>query len=1088
MSATVYRSRVSLLQALLLAALFLAPGPVFAQSSHHRNRANDLPVRQPDPDSKTFLVPWILLPSGPVSPTRANTIDDRSGSLGLATISSAHRAGAQPATARHGSGGAQSTDNWIGGKGNWSVSTNWSAGLPVSTSDVTITNLGSAVTEDISATISTLTVGSGDSLVTNNNIDLTIDGATITNSGAMVLNSIGNTTELVIGGTTTTLSGGGTLALSNSTANFILGNGTSTLVNANNTILGAGNIGDNNLTLNNQGTIMASGSAGLTVNPLGTQTASSPGLTNTGTLESSAGSTLALVDGLVQNSSGAATGTIQTDNGVVQITTSTVNGGTVAVNGGSLQLSSSTVTPSGTAAMTGVSSLFLNNNSTLNAAVSNSGTGVIETSTGGFFANTISGNVTNPAGGQIVVGNNTGLVLSGSTVTNTGTIELNSIGNTTELEFGGTTTTLTGGGTVTLSNTTANFIFGTGASTLVNANNTILGSGNLGDNNLTLNNQGTIMASGSAGLTVNPLGTQTASSPGLTNTGTLESSLGSTLALVDGLVQNSSGATNGTIQTNNGVLQITTSTVNGGTIAVNGGSLQLSSSTVSPAGTVAMTGVSSLFVDNNSALNAAVSNSGTGVIETSTGGFFANTISGNVTNPAGGQVIVGNNTGLVLSGSTVTNTGSIELNSIGNNTDLEFGGTTTTLSGGGTVTLSNTTANFIFGTGASTLVNANNTILGSGNLGDNNLTLNNQGTIMASGSAGLTVNPLGTQTANSPGLTNTGTLESSLGSTLALVDGLVQNSSGATNGTIQTNNGVVQIITSTVNSGTIAVNGGSLQLSSSTVTPAGTVAMTGVSSLFLNNNSTLNAAVSNSVNGLIETSTGGFFANTISGNVTNPAGGQVIVGNNTGLVLSGSTVTNTGSIELASIGNTTELEFGGTTTTLSGGRDGNTFEYHGQLYPWKQHQHAGECEQHDSGSREPWEQRPDPEQSGDDHGQRQRRADGESARDADGQFARAYQHGHAGVESGEHAGAGGRPGSELVGRDERDHPDQQGRAADHHLHGERRDNRREWRVAAIEQQYGGSCRDSRDDGCVIAVREQQQYAERGGVKQRERVD
>ena len=260
-----------------------------------------------------LFCPGLLARPAALKSTRVNLLDDRSASFGLPTISSAHRAGAPPATARYGSGGAQSTDNWIGGKGNWSVSTNWSAGLPVSTSDVTITNLGSAVTEDISATVNTLTVGSGDSLVTNNNVDLTIDGATITNSGAIVLNSIGNTTELVIAGTTTTLSGGGTLALSIGSANFILGNGTSTPVNANNTILGAGNIGDNNLTLNNEGTIMASGSAGLTVNPLGTQTASSPGLTNTGALESSLGSTLALVDGSVQNSSGATNGTIQTN-------------------------------------------------------------------------------------------------------------------------------------------------------------------------------------------------------------------------------------------------------------------------------------------------------------------------------------------------------------------------------------------------------------------------------------------------------------------------------------------------------------------------------------------------------------------------------------------------------------------------------------------------------------------------------------------------------------------------------------------------------------------------------------------------------
>ena len=83
------------------------------------------------------------------------------------------------------------------------------------------------------------------------------------------------------------------------------------------------------------------------------------------------------------------------------------------------------------------------------------------------------------------------------------------------------------------------------------------------------------------------------------------------LALEEHLVQNLPGATNGTIQTNNGILQISTSTVNGGAVAVNGGSLQLSSSTVTPAGAVSMTGVSSLFVNNNSVLNAAVTNSGT---------------------------------------------------------------------------------------------------------------------------------------------------------------------------------------------------------------------------------------------------------------------------------------------------------------------------------------------------------------------------------------------------------------------------------------------------------------------------------------------
>ncbi|HEV3279771.1 MAG TPA: PEP-CTERM sorting domain-containing protein [Terriglobia bacterium] len=747
MSAMLKGSSSRLAQAMLITVLFLAPGIVSAQGNRKWIGAEALSIARPDPDILLGL-PWNMTRPGAFTFTQANAINDRSGSLHLWTAS---RASAAPALESLNSAGLvpSTTDNWIGGIGEWSVSTNWSAGLPTSTSNVTITNAGSKVTQNTTSSINTLTISSGNSLSTSNDIDLTIGGGTISNAGVMVLASTGNLTELEVTATTTTLTGGGTIFLSNDSQNYILGNGSSALVNANNTIFGSGNIGDGNLTLNNQGTITAAGSAGLIIAP------SAAGMTNTGLLESGPGSTLVLSDGQFANSSGSSNGTIQTNGGVVAVNSSTVTGGTVAVNAGSLQLNASTVSPGSTVTLTGVASLFLNANSTLGGAVTNSGTGVIETSTNGYYGNTISGNVTNPAGGQVIVGNDTGLVLGGGTVTNTGAIEMNSIGNITQLQFSGTTT-LTGGGTVTLSNTTANEILGNsgGTSVLTNANNTILGAGDIGESNLTIINQGTIMASGSAGLTINP------GSGGMTNTGTVESSLGSVLVLSAGTFTNSAGSSNGTIQTNGGVMAVNSSTVTGGTVAVNAGSLQLNASTVSPGSTVTLTGVASLFLNANSTLGGAVTNSGTGVIETSTDGYYGNTISGNVTNPAGGQVIVGNDTGLVLSGSTVTNSGSMALNSIGNTTQLEFGATAATLTGGGLITLTNTSANLMVGTGTNTLTNVNNTISGAGTI--KSMGIVNQGTILANESTPLIILP------DSSGLNNQGTLSVALGSVMEI--------------------------------------------------------------------------------------------------------------------------------------------------------------------------------------------------------------------------------------------------------------------------------------------------------------------------------
>ena len=114
---------------------------------------------------------------------------------------------------------------------------------------------------------------------------LSITGA-VNNTGTIALNAAGNGADLVIVGTTT-LTGSGKVTLSNNAGNVIGSNGaTATLTNTNNTISGAGTIGDSHLTLNNQGTINANGSQAMVLNT-GTNTVANSGLleaTSTGGL------------------------------------------------------------------------------------------------------------------------------------------------------------------------------------------------------------------------------------------------------------------------------------------------------------------------------------------------------------------------------------------------------------------------------------------------------------------------------------------------------------------------------------------------------------------------------------------------------------------------------------------------------------------------------------------------------------------------------------------------------------------------------------------------------------------------------------
>ena len=111
-----------------------------------------------------------------------------------------------------------------------------------------------------------------------NGTTLSITG-TVNNTGTIALNAAGSGADLAIVGAAT-LTGAGKVTLSNNIGNVIGSNGVAaTLTNVNNTISGAGTIGDSHLTLNNQGTINANGSLALVI------ATGSNSVTNSGTLE-----------------------------------------------------------------------------------------------------------------------------------------------------------------------------------------------------------------------------------------------------------------------------------------------------------------------------------------------------------------------------------------------------------------------------------------------------------------------------------------------------------------------------------------------------------------------------------------------------------------------------------------------------------------------------------------------------------------------------------------------------------------------------------------------------------------------------------
>ena len=363
------------------------------------------------------------------------------------------------------------------GIGDWDKNPlDWNRGFaPTSAIDTVIIQSGKASYNNGYA-IGSLTVSQGATLnITGGSLSAT----SITNSGAVALNSSGADPSLVIDGAIT-LSGGGTIQMLGQTAlDFIVGApGTNaTLTNADNLIVGSGNIGngDGNLTFVNDATVDATpilhGDSGLLVVDTGRA------IGNFGVLEATLTGELLIHDQLINANLVRADGV---KSSVVIANDSPTLGGHVpgnanvntglihATGGGLVSIENSTIVNSGVdgqgrildgVVQAGASSKILLDNATiLHGLVSVLSGGEMSTAVGTSnridTSNGPTHNTTVPSivnAGKVLVSDDSSLTLASPfDIENAGTIELASTSGETLLAFNQPFAILSGGGSVIL--------------------------------------------------------------------------------------------------------------------------------------------------------------------------------------------------------------------------------------------------------------------------------------------------------------------------------------------------------------------------------------------------------------------------------------------------------------------------------------------------------------------------------------------------------------------------------------------------------------------------------------------------------------
>jgi len=391
--------------------------------------------------------------------------------------------------------------------------------------------------------------------------------------------------------------------------------------------------------------------------------------------------------------------------------------------------------------------------------------------------------------------NNQSLVINGTSISNAGTISLNSAGNLTTL-FIANGATLSGAGTVTMGNNSQNQVDGNSGATLTNQS-TIQGVGQIGPHFL-FANQGTI----NANVTGATLVVSQQSSGTDSNSATMEATKGGILLVSTGGSSslNNTGGTIKAVGANSQVQFANGTTITGGTLTTSSGGMLI------------------LLAGAGLNLNG-------------------------ITNA--GAFSVQNNATAALSG-TITNTGTFQLNSGGNLTEL-FVPSAATLTGTGNVTMGNNSQNEVDGNSGATLT-IKQTIQGVGNIGPHFL-FANQGTISAN-VKGAILNVLQESSGTD---TNTATMEATNGGILVVQTGGSSslNNTGGTIEAIGTGSQVQFGNGTTITGGTLTTSsGGMLQVNAGAgvfengVTNNGAFTVQNNGSLYLQSNLTNNGTIS----------------------------------------------------------------------------------------------------------------------------------------------------------------------------------------------------------------------------------------------------
>ena len=306
-----------------------------------------------------------------------------------------------------------STDNWLGGIGNWSDPSYWDFGLPSGDSDVIIHSGGfDLVYLDTSASIASLTLG-GD----NGSSQLIDNGTaqTLTIAGALTINQTG-ALYLATGSTVTAganSSNAGLIQLENGSALQVNGN----LSNAGTIYLGylASSAGNLSVTgeLDNTGVLQLGRIDGLSFG----SAANLGSLVNSGSITLGPGTTLR-VNGEVNNSGGIGVGSYDAVAGNQAYFGSLVNSGGVEVGLGSALTVAGNVnnTSTGAIGLDGVSQLSIGGSVINNGSL----TSGMQAGWGGGWIN-VNGGLTNS--GEVLLRDGAQLVVLGDAI-NSGTIRI----------------------------------------------------------------------------------------------------------------------------------------------------------------------------------------------------------------------------------------------------------------------------------------------------------------------------------------------------------------------------------------------------------------------------------------------------------------------------------------------------------------------------------------------------------------------------------------------------------------------------------------------------------------------------------------